>query len=105
MASLFGPTRTIKREMAEVAIKMKILPESVEVDLSKLKKACEKEIKAFGGEVHKVEEQPIAFGLKALEFMFILDESKGGTDPLEEKLVALPGVRSAEVTDVRRMFG
>ena len=91
--------------MAEVAVKLKVLPESTDVDLTKLKDVCGKEIKSFGGEVHKIEEQPIAFGLVALEFMFIVDESKGGTDPLEEKLAKLDGVRSAEVVDVRRMFG
>lgn len=91
--------------MAEVVVKLKVLPESIDTNLSKLKGLCSKEIKAFGGEVHKVEEKPIAFGLVSLEFMFILDEKKGGTDPLEEKLRKVKGVRSAEVVDVRRMFG
>ena len=91
--------------MAEVIIKLKVLPETTEVSLSDLKVSCKKEIEAFGGEMHKVEEQPIAFGLVGLEFTFIADEAKGGTDPLEEKIRNLEGVRSAEVTDVRRMFG
>ena len=91
--------------MAEVVVKLKVLPEGVDTNLSKLKELCSKEIKDFGGEVHKVEENPIAFGLVSLEFMFILDEKKGGTDPLEEKLRKIKEVKSAEVIDVRRMFG
>ena len=91
--------------MAEVAVKLKVLPETTDTDLSVLKESCTKEIEAFGGEVHKVEEQPIAFGLVALEFTFIMDEAKGSTEPLEEKLANIEGVRSAETSDVRMMFG
>ena len=91
--------------MAEVAVKLKVLPETAGESPSKIKELVEKEIKAFGGEPHKVEEQPIAFGLVAFEFMFVMDEKIGGLEPLEEKVAKLDGIRSAEVTDVRRMFG
>ena len=91
--------------MAKVGVKIKVLPESTEVDLTKLKVACTKEIEKFKGIVRRVEEKPIAFGLVSLEFTFVYDEADGQLDPLEEKLTSMDKVRSAEVIDVRRMLG
>ena len=59
----------------------------------------------FGGEVGKSEEVPLAFGLKSLQLIFVADESLGGTDDLEEKIQLVDGVKSVEVTDVRRALG
>ena len=91
--------------MAQVVITIKIMPESVNTDLTKLEQAVTKEIKHFGGEVGKVEKENIAFGLVALKFIFVMDESKGDTEPLEEAIKKVPGVESVEVTDVRRAIG
>ena len=91
--------------MAEVIVTLKIMPDSPESDLEAIKAAATKEISDFGGEVGKVDIQPIAFGLKALNLFFVMDEAKGATDPLEEKVSAIKGVTSVEVTDVRRAIG
>lgn len=91
--------------MATVVITMRIMPENPEVDLSRLETEAKKEIAAFGGEVGKVELVPVAFGLKAIDIFFVSDESKGGTEDLEKKISEIPGVMSAEVTDVRRAIG
>ena len=53
----------------------------------------------------KTEQEPIAFGLKALKITFVMDEDKGSTDPLEETLKNLDGVNSVETIDVRRAVG
>ena len=59
--------------MAKVIVTFKIMPESPEIDLAKLKSSATKKIEAFGGEVGKVEEQPVAFGLKSLIIIFIME--------------------------------
>ena len=53
----------------------------------------------------KSEQEPIAFGLKALKITFAMDENKGSTDTLEEDINGIEGVNSVEVVDVRRAIG
>jgi elongation factor 1-beta len=92
--------------MADVVITLKIMPNSPEVDLKKLSDEALEKIKTFSGlDNNKVEEEPVAFGLKALKILFVMDEAKGATDPLEEDISKLEGVNSVEVTDVRRAIG
>lgn len=90
--------------MANVIITIKIMPESPDVDLSAVEANAKKEVEKWGN-VGKVEVVPIAFGLKALNIMFIMDEKKGDVEALEKKLSQISGVNSAEVTDVRRAVG
>lgn len=92
--------------MANVVVTMKIMPEGVEVDLNSIQKKAEIMIKEWAGDgVVKFEEEPVAFGLKAIKAMFVMSESKGATDSLEEKIKEISGVQSAEVIDVRRAIG
>jgi len=91
--------------MSQVVITLKVMPSNVNVNLSNLKKKVKEKIEKFGGEFGNIEEEPIAFGLKALKFIFILDEKKGGTDKLEESINELDDVNSVEITDVRRAIG
>jgi len=86
---------------AQVVATFNIMPESVEINLEELSKKAKSVISKYG-EVGKVELKPVAFGLKAIEIMAILDESKGSTEPIENEIMELEGVNSAEVTDVRR---
>lgn len=91
--------------MARVIITLKVMPEDVEVDLENLKEKVIEKIKDFGGETPKVEIEEIAFGLKAIKILFLLDERKSNLDPLEESVRELEGVNSAVVVDVRRAMG
>lgn len=91
--------------MADVIVTLKIMPESPESDLAEIEVKATKMISNFGGEVGKSEQQPLAFGLKTLVLMFVMNESKGSTDSLEAEIVTLDGVQSAEVSDVRRAIG
>ena len=70
-----------------------------------MEKLATEKITAFGGEVGKVVIEPIAFGLKAVNLMFVMDEAKGATDPLEADIETIKGVNSVEITDVRRTIG
>ena len=92
--------------MADVIITLKIMPESPDVDLSAVETKSKEFITAFAGEGDcKVEIEPIAFGLKALKILFVMDEAKGTTDSLEKQISDLEDVASVEVTDVRRAIG
>lgn len=91
--------------MAQVIVDMKIMPTSPDVDLAKLTKEIDAIIAKYGGKLHKHEIQPVAFGLKALLLILTVDESKGSTDALEEKLSHVKGVESVQVTGVSRALG
>lgn len=91
--------------MAQVVITLKIMPEHPDVEFSAIESAAGQKISAFGGHVARVEQEPIAFGLKALKMMFTLDEDKGSTEELENDIATIAGVNSVQVTDVRRTMG
>ena len=90
--------------MGTALIKIKLMPTSPEVNLEELKTKAEKIIAANKGKKPSFEEQPIAFGLKALITGFALDE-EDPLDPIEKELGDLEVVNSAEVIDMRRAFG
>jgi elongation factor 1-beta len=92
--------------MAKAVVTITIMPDSPEVDLEKVKEEVAKVVREFAGEGDtKTEIEPVAFGLKALKYLFVMDEDLGSPDVVAEKLVGLEGIQSAEVTDVRRAVG
>lgn len=92
--------------MADVIVKLKIMPNDPSVNLAKIQKAAEAEITKFGSKhIHSVTNEPIAFGLKAIVIVFLLDEKISNLDVLEAKIKAIKDVNSVEVVDVRRAFG
>lgn len=98
--------------MAVVIVTLKVMPSSPEEALDPIKEASTQLIEGFGGRIGTLRDgsvaikaEPVAFGLQALVFMFSVDESLGGTEELEKKIAALPGVSSVQVTDVRRAVG
>ncbi|MDP7140932.1 MAG: elongation factor 1-beta [Candidatus Woesearchaeota archaeon] len=91
--------------MTDLIVTMKIMPSGPDADLGKIEEEAKKEISEFGGEVGKVEVEPIAFGLKALNLIFVMDEALGSTEALEEKVKKIKEVNSAEVVDARRAIG
>ena len=92
--------------MARVVVSLRIMPQSPDVDLSEMETKAKKEIVDFcNSQEFRTEIQPIAFGLKALMILFVMEESIGTTEKLEQKISQLEGVESVEVTDVRRAVG
>jgi elongation factor 1-beta len=86
--------------MGSVVAIIRVMPESVDVNLEHLKKAIRSNIPA----VQDIAEEPIAFGLKALKVAAIVGDNEGGTEPLEQALAAIDGVASAETIDLNRML-
>jgi elongation factor 1-beta len=92
--------------MANVIVSLRIMPESPDIDLTKLESKIKEKIVKFAGEGEmRINVQPIAFGLKALNIIFVSDEKKGTTEHLEKEIENIDGISSVEVTDVRRAVG
>lgn len=83
--------------------KIKVMPESPEMDLEALKQAITSNISALDStaNVTGFEIEPIAFGLKALivaiRIVETIDSSK-----VEEAISSLTGISSVQVIDYRR---
>ena len=111
---MFGKLKEkLKGALSVFSKKTEEIAEEKEVE-EKVKEPVEQEteeqpvkekISEFGGEVGKVEEEPIAFGLIALKVSFIVDEDKGDTEPLENGLKEIDGVANADVVGVTRTLG
>lgn len=91
--------------MGTVAIKIKIMPTSPDVNLEEIKEKSKEVIEKNSGENCKFEEEPIAFGLKAVIATFALDEEKGDADGIEKALGQIETVNSSQIIDMRRVFG
>ena len=89
--------------MGEVVATIKLMPESPDIDLEKMKNAVKASI-TEGAEFHKIDEEPIAFGLVALNVMVVVGDAEGGTEKVEENLAKIEGVSNVEVTDTRRLM-
>ena len=90
--------------MVQAGVTIKVMPEGVEIDRSALKGRVENKIKEAYGDVGEIrfEEEPVAFGLVALKFTFIIDESQG-TDMVDNWEVE--GAADISVIDFRRALG
>ena len=92
--------------MAQVVVTLRIMPSSPQIDLVKIEREAKAKIADFSqNDEMRSEQEPIAFGLKALKITFVMDENKGSTDALEEKIKGIEGVNSVETIDVRRAVG
>ena len=89
--------------MGEVLATIKLMPDSPDIDIAKIKEQVEKSI-PDEAELHKIEEEPIAFGLIALNVMVVVGDIEGGTEKVEEALSKIENVGSIEVVDVRRLM-
>ncbi len=95
----------VQTKMAKMFVTVKIMPESVEVDLKQLREEIKSAAQKLNIEIlDKDVIEPVAFGLKALKLMFLFDESKG-SEELLDAISAVEGVSSAEAVDMRRALG
>ena len=90
--------------MGTALVKLKIMPDSPDANLDEIKQKTEEILKQETDMKITFEEEPVAFGLKAVIAGFALDESKQ-VDPIQDKISAIEHVNSAEVADFRRAFG
>ena len=85
--------------MGEVGLQYRILPEGLDVDLKKMRDDIGKALPE-GAVLKASEERPVAYGLKALHVLIVLDDKKGGAELVETKLSGVPGVQSVEIVEM-----
>ncbi len=92
--------------MANVVVSLRIMPNDISIDLHRVESLAKEEIVEFcNSREFKTNIEPIAFGLNALNMLFVMEESKGSTEKLEERIKLIDGVESVECIDVRRAIG
>ena len=89
--------------MGTAGIKIKLMPLSPEVNLEEIKNNAKALIEEKGGKNCRFEEEPIAFGLKAIMVYFDWPEEKE-LEELENKLKEIKNINSAEIVDMRRLL-
>ena len=89
--------------MAAVIASLRIMPDSADRDLNKLKDALRAAMPA-SGKLESLELKPIAFGLKAIMATIVVSDEAGGTEPVEEAFSKVEGVEGVTVESVGRSF-
>jgi elongation factor 1-beta len=82
--------------MGSVAVILRVMPESPDINLEDLKKALKQKLPT----IQEIKEEPIGFGLKALKLLAVVDDAGGETDAVERSLNEVPGVERAEIVEV-----
>ena len=90
--------------MGTIAVKMKFMPSSPEVDLENIKTNTAKILEIESVKNPAFEEEPIAFGLKAVIVTFGWPEEKE-LEPLEKAFSEIENVNSVQLIDMRRAIG
>jgi elongation factor 1-beta len=87
--------------MARLIARIRILPEDADSNLETVIESLKEGIPQ-GMEMKGHAMEPIAFGLNAVIADFLLDDSEGQMDKLEESIKAVQGVGEIEVTNISR---
>jgi len=85
--------------MGEVALQYRILPEGVDIDLNKMLEDVKKALPT-GATLRASEQKPLAFGLKALHVLVVMDDKKGGAEQVEAAISGVAGVQSVEIVEM-----
>ncbi len=91
--------------MAQAGVTLNVRPEA-DADKAKVIDAVKDKIKEIYGDVGEIRqsEEPLAFGIVDLKFIWIIDENMG-TDKIAEELSAREDIASAQIVDFRRALG
>ena len=85
--------------MGEVGLQYRVLPEGLDVDLTKMAEDIKKALPE-GAKLRAAEQRPVAFGLKALHVLIVMDDKKGGADQVENAISGVAGVQSVEIVEM-----
>lgn len=83
-------------------VKIKIMPNSPEVDLAEIEHKVKGIVIAEGGINNEYSIEPVAFGLKAIIAFFQWKEDKE-LEKVEEEIKALDNIQSVQVIDIRKI--
>lgn len=88
--------------MGKVATKLKVMPQSPEIDLDELEERLTTALPE-GAKIRGFQREDIAFGLIALLPTVIVPDEAGGTEAVEEAFLEVEGVESVAVEEVGRI--
>jgi elongation factor 1-beta len=88
--------------MGKVAAKIKVMPDSPDVDLDALQERLEGSLPE-GAKINGFERDDVAFGLVALLPTVVVPDDTGGTEAVEEAFSEVEDVESVEVENVGRI--
>ena len=88
--------------MGKVAAKIKVMPNSPDIDLDALQERLEESLPE-GAKINGFERDNVAFGLVALLPTVIVPDDAGGTEAVEESFSGVDGVESVSVENVGRL--
>jgi elongation factor 1-beta len=88
--------------MGKVAAKIKVMPNSPDIDLDALQERLEESLPE-GARINGFERDNVAFGLVALLPTVIVPDDAGGTEAVEESFTGVEGVESVSVENVGRI--
>jgi elongation factor 1-beta len=86
--------------MGEVAVILKVMPESPEVDME----ALQAEIKEKIPGIQDMRIEPIGFGLSAIKIAMITEDEEGSGDKIEGFFANIAGIDRAEIESLNRML-
>ena len=85
--------------MGDVMVQLRVLPESVEIDLGVLKNEITNVIDKLC-KINEIKEEEIGFGLSALMFSVIVPDEEGKIDSVETAISSVQGVSQVDTRDV-----
>jgi len=88
--------------MGDVAAKIKVMPNSPDIDLDDLQDRLEESLPQ-GAKIRGFQRDDVAFGLVALLPTVIVPDGAGGTEAVEEAFTEVDGVESVAVENVGRL--
>lgn len=88
--------------MGKVATKLKVMPQSPELDLDELEERLTASLPE-GAKIRGFQREDIAFGLVALLPTVIVPDEAGGTEAVEDAFHEVEGVESVSVEEVGRI--
>jgi elongation factor 1-beta len=85
--------------MGKVAAAYNLMPEDPDYPTEKITEAIPDHVPE-GVRLSAAEVKPLAFGLKVIEATFVMEDSEGMIDRLEQALTEIPGLQSVETSSV-----
>jgi elongation factor 1-beta len=85
--------------MGDVMVQLRVLPESVDVDLGALKTEITNAIDKLC-KINEIKQEEIGFGLSALMFSVIVPDEEGKIDSVENAISSVKNVSQVDTRDV-----